>query len=44
MSVNIFGSSFKSSRASNIDKKYVDSKFITLRRILETKLENLAEF
>ena len=39
MSVNIFGSSFKSSRASNIDKKYVDSKFITLTRILETKLD-----
>jgi len=39
MSANIFGSSSKSSRVSNIDKKYVDSKFITLTRILETKLD-----
>jgi len=40
MSVNIFGSGSKSSRGvSNIDKKYVDSKFIALTRILETKLD-----
>src|SRR3981081_3116688 len=36
MSVNIFGSG---GRGSNLDKKYVDSKFITLTRILETKLD-----
>jgi hypothetical protein len=40
MSVNIFGSGSKSSRGvSSIDKKYVDSKFIALTRILETKLD-----
>jgi hypothetical protein len=39
MSVSIFGSSLNSSKVSNVDKKYVDSKFITLTKILETKLD-----
>ena len=39
MSVNKFGSSSKFDKTSNIDKKYVDSKFTTLTRNLETKLD-----
>ena len=37
MSVNIFGSGYKS-KASNTDKKYIDSKFIALTKNLELKV------
>ena len=38
MSVNIFGSSGKSDKTLGINKKYVDSKFISLTRNLELKV------
>jgi hypothetical protein len=39
MSANIFGASGNSSRASTVDKKYVDSKFIALTKSLDAKLD-----
>ena len=39
MSVNIFGSSGTKSTASNVTKNYVDSKFITLIKNLQSKID-----
>ena len=39
MHANIFGSTSKLIKASNIDKKYVDSKFVTLTKNLQLKVE-----
>ena len=39
MTANVFGSSTMKSAASDVTKKYVDSKFITLTNNLQTKLD-----
>src|ERR1044072_3161457 len=39
MPVNIFGSCDKKSNNSNVGRKYIDSKFITLTKNLNTKLD-----
>jgi hypothetical protein len=39
MTANIFGSSGMKSAASNVTKKYVDSKFITLTNNLQSKID-----
>jgi len=42
MRANIFGSNFTSfSKSFGVDKKYVDSKFITLTKTLHTKLDKI---
>ena len=39
MSVDIFGNSAKQSNRTNVDQSYVDSKFITLTKSLQMKLD-----
>ena len=39
MTANIFGSSSMKSAASDVNKKYVDSKFITLTNNLQSKID-----
>ena len=44
MSVNIFGSGLATFKANTVDKKYVDSKLISVTKTLQTKLDkNIAE-
>ena len=43
MSANIFGSSGKSDKTPGVNKKYVDSKFITLTRNLELKVNKAGD-
>ena len=39
MPANIFGSSSKLTKVSNTDKKYIDSKFVTLTENLQLKVD-----
>lgn len=43
MSTNVFGSSSKLTKASNIDKKYVDSKFVTLTKNIQLKVDKTGD-
>src|SRR6476619_3880824 len=39
MPTNIFGSSSKQAKVSSIDKKYIESKFVTLKKNLQLKVD-----
>ena len=43
MSINIFGSSSKKQSSDNVDKNYVNQKFITLSTNLATKLDKIGD-